>query len=179
MSPGPESTNIQAVADIERQTREQRTAIERLADAVGRTASSPIFITVHVAWFTIWIVGNTVLGWNLDPYPFSLLTLAVALEAAILTGFVLMSQGRMTEQAEKRAHLDLQVNLLAEQELTAILRVVCRLAEQAGIDLNSCDPRIEQLLRPTDVHRLSSAVERELHTAGGSARDQPKILIQP
>ena len=102
-SPGPESTNIQAIAEIERQTREQRTTLERVADAVGRTASSPIFITVHFAWFTIWIVGNTVFGWNLDPYPFSLLTLAVALEATILTGFVLMSQGRMTEQAEKRA----------------------------------------------------------------------------
>lgn len=179
MSPGPESTNIRAVADIERQTREQRTRIERLADGVGRTASSPVFITVHVAWFSIWILGNTIFRWNLDPYPFNLLTLAVALEATILTGFVLMSQGRMTEEAEKRAHLDLQVNILAEQELTAILRVVCRLAERAGIDPNSCDPRIEQLLRPTDVHRLSSAVERELQLAGGAAHDQPQILIQP
>ena len=168
-SAGPESTNIRAVADIERHTREQRTPLERLADAVGRTVSSPVFITIHVTWFTIWILGNTVFEWNLDPYPFSLLALAVALEAALLTGFVLMSQGRMTEQAEKRAHLDLQVNLLAEQELTAILRVVSRLAEQAGIDPNSCDPRIEELLRPTDVQRLSSDVEREIKSAGAHA----------
>lgn len=169
MSPGPVSSNIQTVADIERQTRERRTPLERLADAVGRTASSPVFITVHVAWFTIWILGNTVFGWNADPYPFSLLTLAVALEATILTGFVLMSQGRMTEQAEKRAHLDLQVNILAEQELTAILRVVCRLAEQAGVDPATCDPRIEQLLHATDVQRLSSAVERELKSTSARA----------
>ena len=49
-----------------------------------------------------------------------LLTLAVSLEAIVLTGFVLMAQNRMTLQADKRAHLDLQVNLLAEQKLTAI-----------------------------------------------------------
>lgn len=38
----------------------------------------------------------------------------------MLTSFVLMAQGRMTNQADKRARLDLQVNLLAEQELTAL-----------------------------------------------------------
>ena len=40
----------------------------------------------------------------------------------MLTGFVLMSQNRMTRQADKRGHIDLQVNLPSEQELTAILQ---------------------------------------------------------
>ena len=40
----------------------------------------------------------------------------------------------MTKLADQRAHLDLQVNLLAEQELTAILKVVCLIADQMGVD---------------------------------------------
>jgi uncharacterized membrane protein len=33
----------------------------------------------------------------------------------------MITQNRMGREADKRAHLDLQVNLLAERELTAIL----------------------------------------------------------
>jgi uncharacterized membrane protein len=76
-----------------------------------------------------------------DPFPFNLLTLVVSLEAIVLTGFVLMSQNRMTQLADLRTHLDLQVNLLAEQELTAILKVVCLVAEKNGIAVDG-DPEL-------------------------------------
>ena len=83
-------------------------------------------------------IGPHFLGHRFDPYPFSLLTLVVSLEAILLTGFVLISQDRMTKLADRRAHLDLQVNLLAEQELTAILKVVCLIADQTGVELAGC-----------------------------------------
>ena len=50
-----------------------------------------------------------------------------------------MAQDRLTKLADRRAHLDLQINLIAEQELTAIFRVACRLAENGGIDVRTCD----------------------------------------
>ena len=94
-----------------------------------------------------------------------------------------MAQSRMTQQADKRAHLDLQINLLAEQELTAILRLQCVIAERAGIDLASIDPRLDQLR--TDVQRLAAELDTELasvqapaevHDAAHSAsrKRQPK-----
>jgi uncharacterized membrane protein len=73
-----------------------------------------------------------------------------------------MAQSRMTQQADRRAHLDLQINLLAEQELTAILRVQSALAERAGIDLTGIDPRLDQLRHQTDVQRLAETLEMEL-----------------
>jgi uncharacterized membrane protein len=42
--------------------------------------------------------------------------------------FRLMAQSHMTRQADS-AHLDLQINLLAEQELTAILKMQCSSAQ--------------------------------------------------
>jgi uncharacterized membrane protein len=59
-----------------------------------------------------------------DPFPFSLLTSIVSLEAIILTLFVLATQNRLTREADKRAHLDLQVNLLSEQEMTIMLKML-------------------------------------------------------
>ena len=97
-----------------------------------------------------------------DPFPFSLLNVLVSLEAIFLTSFVLMTQNRMTHQADKRAHLDLQVNLLAEQELTAILQMIYALCQQAGTCARVTDKRIEQLLKETDIVKLAVALEKEL-----------------
>jgi uncharacterized membrane protein len=160
----PTRTNIEAVLELERDTRSDRTALERLTDVVSATASSTGFIVTHVIWFSAWVVLNIFLGQRFDPYPFSLLTLVVSLEAILLTGFVLISQDRMTKLADRRAHLDLQVNLLAEQELTAILKVVCLIADRTGVELAGCDPHLDQLLNRTDVKALNEELTKEMAT---------------
>jgi uncharacterized membrane protein len=148
--------------DLERQTREKRSHLDRVTDAVSGLASSPAFIVVHILWFAGWIGVNSIGGATFDRYPFNLLTLVVSLEAIVLTGFVLMAQSRMTQEADKRAHLDLQINLLAEQELTAILTLQCRLAERAGIDVSDVDPRLDQLRTHTDVQQLAATIATEM-----------------
>jgi uncharacterized membrane protein len=163
MSPStPQLTNIQTIMSLERETRDGRSILERLIDGVSGLASSPVFIAAHVLWFAVWMGVNTLGHATFDRYPFSLLTLAVSLEAIVLTGFVLMAQRHMTRQADKRAHLDLQINLLAEQELTAILKMQCLLAERAGIDVTGVDPRLEQLRTHTDVQQLAATIATEM-----------------
>ena len=158
-------SNIQAVIDLESQTLRNRSLFERVTDAVIGVASSPTFIAVHLLWFTGWIWLNHISSRSVDPYPFSFLTLAVSLEAIVLTSFVLVSQNRMTQLADRRAHLDLQVNLLAEQELTAVLKVVCVVAEKVGVDVYACDPRMDQWLGKTDLKVLSDQLTQELSAA--------------
>jgi hypothetical protein len=68
----------------------------------------------------------------------------------------------MTRQAEKRAHLDLQVDMLAEQELTAILRMVQGLCEKQGVEVLFRDDRLEELVKETDVHTVAEALEDRL-----------------
>ena len=166
---GTTLTNIQTVVALERDTRSERSALERLTDLVSAAASSTWFIVVHVVWFAVWVGLNALFPQRFDPYPFSLLTLVVSLEAILLTGFVLISQDRMTKLADRRAHLDLQVNLLAEQELTAILRVVCLIAEKTGVQLEGCDPNLNQLLGRTDVKALNDQLTKEMATVDPAA----------
>jgi uncharacterized membrane protein len=162
---GPASSaphqNVRAVLELERSEMDRRSRIERLTDAVSAGVSSHGFVLLHVVWFAIWIAANRLSARPFDPYPFNLLTMIVSLEAIILTSFVLMAQDRMTRLADRRAHLDLQVNLIAEQELTAVLRVVCRLAERAGLDPKSCDRSVANWLTETDVTALADELDRE------------------
>ena len=98
----------------------------------------------------------------LDPYPYSLLNVLVSLEAIFLTSFVLITQNRMTKHADRRAHLDLQVNLLAEQELTAILQMLYALCQKAGTCASVNDDRVYQLLQETDIVKLAVTLDHEL-----------------
>ncbi|MCU1386314.1 MAG: hypothetical protein JWL71_5011 [Acidobacteria bacterium] len=153
--------NIQAIADLERTARQDRTRLDRFTDAVTSAAGSPLFLVAHGLWFGGWIAFNVLRPGPFDPYPFGLLMLVVSLEAIFLSAAVLMTQNRMQRQADKRAHLDLQVNLLAEQELTAILRMLTTLSQQLGVEPAPADADGE-LLEQTDIHRLSAALDREL-----------------
>jgi uncharacterized membrane protein len=69
----------------------------------------------------------------------------------LLTIFVLISQNRMMRQAEKRSHLDLQVGMLAEQELTALLQLQHKICQRLGIDLGSTKDELKGFSDATDV----------------------------
>jgi uncharacterized membrane protein len=116
----------------------------------------------HTAAFTFWIWYNLQAHKAFDQFPFSLLNLLVSLEAIILTSFVLMAQNRMSRLADMRAHLDLQVNLLAEQELTAILHMLYGLCQAAGVRVGVQDERVAQLLKETDIQELAAALDKNL-----------------
>jgi uncharacterized membrane protein len=157
----PVGHNIRTMADLERQTLDHRTRIDRLTATVTRVAGSTPFIVLHAIWFLTWIVLNTIRA-GFDPYPYNLLNLVVALEAVFLTSVVLMTQNQMTRLADRRAHLDLQVNLLSEQELTAMLHMLHGLCTHAGVHVAIRDERVQQLLTETDIRKIAVALDLEL-----------------
>jgi uncharacterized membrane protein len=160
--PRPVTENIDAVVEIEKRAVSDRTAIDRATDAITGAAGSVAFVVVHVVGFAAWMWINTRFGYRFDPYPFTLLNLVVSLEAIVLTSLVLMTQNRMTLQADKRAHLDLQVNLLSEQELTAILRMVDALCRNSGVDAGVAAEGVSSMLGKTEVNKVAEALDDAL-----------------
>jgi len=117
--------NIRAVARLQKKAAQQRTRLQCAADQLVGLVGRESTVAIHVVLFALWIGCNVGLGGirPFDPFPFVFLTMVVSLEAIFLTLFVLATQNRMTMDADRRAHLDLQVNLLSEQEMT--LRCRC------------------------------------------------------
>jgi uncharacterized membrane protein len=166
--------NVAAVAQIEAAERARRTASERFSDAIARMAGTGWFAGLHVAWFAGWIVWNAgfVPGWRaVDPFPFAFLTLVVSLEAIFLSIFVLISQNSLTRQSERRAHLDLQVNLLAEQESTKTVALLERIAQQLHVPVPT-DPAEGELAAETDIREVVSTLDSVL--PAGSCQAVPK-----
>jgi uncharacterized membrane protein len=127
--------NTAATVEMQRKMTEARTLGGRIADAITDFTGSMVFVYVHVVWFAVWILLNVGLIHipnisEFDRFPFSLLTMIVSLEAIFLSTFVLISQNRLSCASEKRAELDLQVNLLAEQKATKVLEMLDQLTQQ-------------------------------------------------
>jgi Protein of unknown function (DUF1003)/Integrase core domain len=97
-----------------------------------------------------------------DPYPFSLLGVIVAVEAVILSSFILMRQNRMMRRGERRDHLNLQVDLLAEKEITKLLQMVRAICGQMGLQNIMADKEIRDLSQNTSIESLSQTLEDRL-----------------
>jgi uncharacterized membrane protein len=155
--------NIEAIANLERDFLRRRSLADRAADAIGGFSGSLAFVTIHVLAFFIYFVIN--LGYvrglrPFDPYPFLFLSLAVSLEAIFLSTFVLMKQNRMSERADQRAHLDLQINLLSEREMTYVLQMLQRISTRLGVRLD--DEELEELSEEVSLEALASQLREKL-----------------
>lgn len=160
----PADRGIRDVARLEHAAFRARSYADQIADAITRRAGSGTAIVLHVVWFAVWIIANVPQLSGLsafDPYPFSLLTTIVSLEAIFLSLFVLVSQNRMSRQADQRAELDLQVNLLAEKEATMILRILHDISSHLGAKSVS-SKEVEDLLKETRVDELYRKLEKAL-----------------
>jgi uncharacterized membrane protein len=137
--------NVATMAALGAQALAHRSAAERLADHIARMTGIIWFAIAHAGWFGAWLLANVgvVPGVRpFDPFPFSFLTLVVSLEAIFLTIFVLMSQNGMARRADRRAQLDLQINLLAEQESTKTVDLLWRIAEHLRVPRTDADRRL-------------------------------------
>ena len=163
--------NVKAIAELDRKARSQDSRADRMAGRITRFCGSMAFVWVHVVWFTLWILGNTVLPFKaLDPYPFSFLTLVVSLEAIFLSTFIMISENRQERIDERRNHLDLQINLLAEQENTKMLELLEKIAAKVGVDAGH-DPSVTILEQATRPEKLLEQIEESVKL---TAQDEEK-----
>jgi len=156
--------NIEKVVRLEQASMESRSLGERVSDLFTHWMGTMSFVILHLLLFAVWCVVN--LGWTplkpFDPFPFGILTLIVSAEGVLLAIFVLVSQNRMSRQANQRAHLNLQIDLLAEQETTKLLQKVQSLLDHFGVERIPDDREAERLSQETQVEALVGEIRRSL-----------------
>jgi uncharacterized membrane protein len=160
--------NIKALLERKQQEDRERSAENRIADAITGFVGSMTFVYIHILFFGLWIAWNV--GWlGLEPFDPSLVILAMeaSVEAIFLSTFVLISQNRMSAQADKRAELDLQVSLLTEHEVTQLIKMVRAIAKKMDIE-ESEDPEIEELTKNVAPEKVMDTLEKHQEGIGRS-----------
>jgi uncharacterized membrane protein len=148
---------------------------------VTRFTGSVTFVYIHLALFGAWVATNLGLVPGLGRLRgfddgFTVLAMVASVEAIFLSTFVLISQNRMQAQADKRADLDLQVSLLAEHEITEILRMVRVMAARAGVQ-EAHDPALDELSQDVRPRRCCRTSRRP--SGGCAPADRPRAARTP
>jgi uncharacterized membrane protein len=165
--------NIDALLEVRQKFERGKSRQDRVADAITSFTGSMPFLYIHAALVILWLAVNMGLIPGLkpfDPFPFVMLAMIASVEAIFLSTFVLISQNRAAALAEKRAELDLQINLLTEHEVTRLIELVDLMTRHFGIGEEK-KPDVEQLKK--DV--APEVVLQEIEEAQKSGDTQSSI----
>ena len=162
--------HVDLIAKHEQEFLAKRTLGERLGDRIAAWVGSFPFVILHLCFFVLWIMWNHLFSINrqFDPYPFSLLGTMVAMEGIILASFILMRQARLGRRADERDHLMLQILLLTEKEITAVLKVDRQIAAQVGAEKVANTAEVRELSQQTSIEGVAQTIRENLDAVEAS-----------
>jgi uncharacterized membrane protein len=155
--------HIDVIAKHEEQFLAERTQPQRLGDNIALFAGSVAFVSLHLVMFGSWMAWNVAPHVrHFDPAPFPLLGTLVAMEAILLASLILMRQSRMGRRSDEREHLMLQMLLLMEKEVTAVIRMDRQIAHEIGLEQVANSPEVRELSQDTSVEHVARTIKDHL-----------------
>lgn len=153
---------------FEARALESRSFLTNFADDLTAIFGSTPFLILNAIFFAVWMGINLNLLPMIplkpfDPFPFGLLTMIVSLEAIFLSIFVLVSQNRSSYVDTLREELHLQVNLIAEGEITKVLKVLAEVREKVGI--REKDEELEKMIERIDTNYIEKSLIAQMTKA--------------
>jgi len=163
------SQQVDTIAALHARGESDVSVHQRLIERVTAFLGRPLFLNLTIAAIAVWIFLNIPANRpNLapfDPPPFPLLAWLVSTGGLLLTIVVLITQNRQARLAERRAQLDLQVNLLSEQKIAKVIALMEELRRDIPSVRNRHDPEAEAMSEAADPHAVLDALEEKLDTA--------------
>jgi uncharacterized membrane protein len=154
--------NVEGVLSIQRREWEMRSSSQRRVETLSRLIGRPAYLVVILCFAAVWVVVNlNSFGRFIpfDPPPFPLLEGLLTLIALITTTIVLIAQNRQTKVEQQHMHLDLQVNLLTEQKVTKLIRLVEELRRDLPMVKDRQDSHAAVLQEGADTSQVLHAIE--------------------
>jgi uncharacterized membrane protein len=161
--PSPAKENLEILSQFQEGEEAKVSGLQLAIERISRMFGSPLFFALAVTFIVAWMAVN---AWgqqhawrHVDPPPFMWLQALVSFIVLLLTVAVLIRQNRMSHVAEQRAHLDLHVNLLTEQKVTKILKIIDELRRDLTALRGRPDAEVTEMTKPADTHALMHAIK--------------------
>ncbi len=151
--------NIETLIERRKEQTMDEPLPQKIADRITGFVGSMRFVFLHLVVFSVWILAST--GWaplpRFDP-SLVLLAMFASVEAIFLSTFILITQNRMQQAADRRADMNLHISLLAEHEATRLLRLTAAIARKIGVDAGE-EAELADLMRDVDPKQVMKHVE--------------------
>jgi uncharacterized membrane protein len=155
-----------AIAAIRSRGEQQRSSPQRNVEAFTAAIGRPSTIAILLALIGLWVAWNAYVsvsgGVAVDPAPFFWLQGAVGLYAALISTFVLATQNREKHHADRRAYLELQVNLHSEQKTAKIIELLEELRRDMPTVRDRVDPQADAMQEPVDTNAVMNVLEETM-----------------
>ena len=156
--------NLAVVTNFHDEEDARISGVQRVIESISNFFGSPSYFAFAVAFMGLWIAANTWgthAGWeHVDQPPFFWLQGIVSANALLLTVAVLIRQNRMSRLAQHHSHLDLQINLLTEQKVTRILKLLEESHGHAPAR-GGIDPELAELSKPANPEAILQAIKQQ------------------
>lgn len=163
------SQQVETIAALHKQAENEAGFHQRAVETVTGFLGRPLFLNLTIGVIALWIAFNIfpqLFGvYRFDPAPFYWLQGAIGLGALLLTIVVLITQNRQARLSERRAQLDLQVNLLAEQKVAKLIALMEELRRDLPSVKDRFDPEAEAMQESADPHAVLKALEEKIDEA--------------
>lgn len=139
--------------------------LEKIIDLLGR----PFWLGVILLFVVLWVLANSLLSKlglePFDPSPLHWLQGIIGLAALLIMIVLLIKQNRHDKIEERRAHLELQVNLLTEQKTTKLINLIEELRRDLPMIRDRHDPELAAFQSPTDPEAVLAALDERINTS--------------
>jgi uncharacterized membrane protein len=160
--------NIESVAQLQKVFGARVTAHQRAIEALTRRIGTPAALIALVAFVIAWAGSNALAfafhGGGIDRPPFFWLQGMLSAYAAVVTTTVLATQNRQNRENEQRAHIELQVILLAEQKTTKIIALLEELRRDMPSVASRTDTEAQAMQQRANPKDVLAALESTMDT---------------
>jgi uncharacterized membrane protein len=158
--------NIETIAHLHAEAEYRVGRHQRAVEKVTGMLARPQTVYLIAAGVALWVVGNLAapsLGLHrLDAPPFFWLQGLTSLSALFMTTMVLTTQKRQARRVAQRDHLDLQVNLIAEQKIAKLISLIEELRRDLPSVRDRLDPVAEAMTEAVDTSAMVSVLEHSV-----------------
>jgi uncharacterized membrane protein len=161
--------NLELLERLDHRTESGVSGVQRMIERISGFFGSPAYFIFAVLFILGWAALNAWgahAGWrHVDAPPFPWLQGLLSSNALLVTVAVLIRQNRMAQMAEHRSHLDLQINLLAEQKASKILELIDEVQRELktihGVPAEQPSTQMDEMTKPTDPHAILDAIKEK------------------
>jgi uncharacterized membrane protein len=157
------SDNVEGVVALQRREDEALSPAQRRLEWLGQFVGRPSYLVGVLLSAALWVIFNLAaahIGFrSFDDPPFPWLDLLLTFVALMTTTVVLIGQNRQTKLEQRRAHLDLQVNLLTEQKVSKLIHLLEELRRDLPMVKDRHDAQANALQERADTGKVLSAID--------------------
>lgn len=166
--------NIETIHRLRQKADEKRDNHQIFADKVASFLGRITNLYIHVMLYGGWLIYMLFISRNTETLFTSLAIMGsvATIEALFFSIFILINQRRMHALERRNSDLHLQMSMLAEHEITRLIRMTHQIASHLGLRLDEKGGELEELKK--DVHPdqiLEKINQHESNTPTDSTED--------